>query len=544
MPQIDVADILVPRRDVTGTGDHNGVDRGAPQDSEVGYRGPAAAESVCLAREVALERTLPICKCDLDDFDVMDYVRQGTHLDARRFGLFPEDGRASCITVNGKSRVSVYGTWSKRADQWGKPTIIRSQMEMDMAFLRDRDERDYVNALELFVRDHTDGHARLPGVLPDCLLSPPYNRLPFLAWSRIWREAAKYEAKHRMHGCEAYFVGWYNCEFFMIPCEECSKLYVEVPSWWRKYKPCRGLLVPTSPLFSYLSSLFIDYSALTMDSYRAARADYCVMVLMVFLQWVHLTADFFKLSPVHPDPRMLVSAYKGVLYPLPDAVVRFALAAGIHDIVAKTRYSLVLAHAAIARSPKVDWSVEDCPSWYRYDYRNAAVCGVPPTRRRSRTYSGSRPRVRAGVKVVKLVDIQAKFDPREAMARERLAEAMAAPVDEVSSKAAPVEGAGRGSHTADSRYCRSNNGVDGLAQGRKGVCGDEPVEVDALAMSVDVLDTVSVDKAFVKDRSGVGRETEAPVTRTRSSQATGDIEVIETGKSVGVEKPAAADEAV
>lgn len=49
----------------------------------------------------------------------MDYVRQGAHLDSRPFGVFPVDGRTTHTTVDGKSRVTVYGAWSKHMGQYG-----------------------------------------------------------------------------------------------------------------------------------------------------------------------------------------------------------------------------------------------------------------------------------------------------------------------------------------------------------------------------------------------------------------------------------------
>lgn len=49
-------------------------------------------------------------------------------------------------------------------------------------------------------------------------------------------------------------------------------------------------------------------------------------------------------------PQMRESIYKGVLFPLRDAVVRLFLGVGVDNIVAKTNYSHVLAHTALLRS--------------------------------------------------------------------------------------------------------------------------------------------------------------------------------------------------
>lgn len=256
--------------------------------------------------------------------------------------------------MDGKSQVTVYSAWNKRMEQRGKPVVVRSQLGMDMFFLRDRDEWDHVKALEAFIRDRTDGQSRPEGVLSECLLSAPYDTVPFLTWSTIWRGAAKYEAKNCVRGGEAYFLGCHDREFYMNPREERVKLYAKVPSWWQKDEQCRALLVPTGPLFSYVSHLIINDSPLTGAFCCVDRANHCVMVIMVFLQWVHPIYAFIKMRPTDHEPRMLKNVYKGVLYPLPDAVLRFLLEAGVYNIVPKTRYSPVLAHAANLRALEVD----------------------------------------------------------------------------------------------------------------------------------------------------------------------------------------------
>lgn len=53
----------------------------------------------------------------------------------------------------------------------------------------------------------------------------------------------------------------------------------------QKYESCWDLLVPTSPLCLYVSSLFINNSELTKSSYCTARADHCAIVIMTFLQF-------------------------------------------------------------------------------------------------------------------------------------------------------------------------------------------------------------------------------------------------------------------
>lgn len=84
----------------------------------------------------------------------------------------------------------------------------------------------------------------------------------------------------------------------MIPREKQGKLYAKVPGWWCQREIFWGLLVPKSPMFPYVSNLFINDSPRTEDLYRDTRADNCVMFTMVFFQWVDTTDDFIEISPV------------------------------------------------------------------------------------------------------------------------------------------------------------------------------------------------------------------------------------------------------
>lgn len=84
--------------------------------------------------------------------------------------------------------------------------------------------------LETFIRDHMKGYKGRPGILSDYLLSASYDSVQFLTWSRICREAPKYEERNRSVVEEAYFLGWHNGKLFMIPREKRVKLYSKVPS--------------------------------------------------------------------------------------------------------------------------------------------------------------------------------------------------------------------------------------------------------------------------------------------------------------------------
>lgn len=113
------------------------------------------------------------------------------------------------------------------------------------------------------------------------------------------------------------------------------------------------------------------------------------------------------------DPRILKSGDKSVLYALSDAVVRFALAAGVYNIVAKVCYSPELAYAAINCVSVVAWLVQEFPWWYSYHCRTADLGEYPRTHRAARDFPVSKPRVWRGVKELKLTNIMARIDTRE-----------------------------------------------------------------------------------------------------------------------------------
>lgn len=67
---------------------------------------------------------------------------------------------------------------------------------------------------------------------------------------------------------------------------------------------------------------------------------------------------------------------------------------------------------AVLQSSEINWYQQDCPGWYGYDYLNADVRDMPATHRGDHKYPGSNSRVREGVKVVNLIDVQSKFEER------------------------------------------------------------------------------------------------------------------------------------
>lgn len=97
----------VPWREAVDTDDHSGVGVDVLRYDGVVYQDPAT-QWVRLACEVAPKRALSLGGCDWDNLDVTDYFSEDEHLSSRRFGMFLVADRSSRITVNAKSRVTVY----------------------------------------------------------------------------------------------------------------------------------------------------------------------------------------------------------------------------------------------------------------------------------------------------------------------------------------------------------------------------------------------------------------------------------------------------
>lgn len=86
-----------------------------------------------------------------------------------------------------------------------------------------------------------------------------------------------------------------------------------------------------------MSSLFIDYSPHEKALHRTAHADHSIVLIIESLQWVHPTNAFVKMSPVCLEQRLLEKVYKGVLHPLLDPVVHFALETRVYNLATETR---------------------------------------------------------------------------------------------------------------------------------------------------------------------------------------------------------------
>lgn len=111
--------------------------------------------------------------------------------------------------------------------------------------------------------------------------------------------------------------------------------------------------------------------------YRVAVVFHSVVVLMAFLKFVDSSDSFMKMNPVGLDLQICIDVYKGVLLLLPNSVVWFVSKATVRNIVSRTRFPHLLAHAAVLCSLESDCAQSDCPDWYHYqNYTADVVTGV------------------------------------------------------------------------------------------------------------------------------------------------------------------------
>lgn len=216
--------------------------------------------------------------------------------------------------------------------------------------------------LETFILDHIEGYKRPTSILSDCLLSAPYYSFSFLTWSGICHEAYKREARYRSGVVEVNLLGWRNCEFFMIPREECVKLYPKVPSLWREtnlvdactyrsvhyFRVCRVRLWTTHSIsricIVLLAAISFSWSLWYFRSGSIRR--------MCLYRWVPLVMT-------RECSRIYTEAY----------CIRYHTRYCALHLNPEFQISLPrpvfsrLGHAAILRASEVNSSVENCPGW-------------------------------------------------------------------------------------------------------------------------------------------------------------------------------------
>lgn len=98
-----------------------------------------------------------------------------------------------------------------------------------MSVLRDESEAVYVLNLTTFALDvEAGGHSE--NWLRFCMFSWPQHTLSFLEGLKVFRNATKFERRHRLESEGANSAGQDNRDYFPVPPEEWERPYVATPT--------------------------------------------------------------------------------------------------------------------------------------------------------------------------------------------------------------------------------------------------------------------------------------------------------------------------
>lgn len=106
------------------------------------------------------------------------------------------------------------------------------------------------------------------------LLENPFDEVPFLKYSKIWRTTMRFKLRHRMDMTARIFFSWHYQKFYLTLDRERRRLYVDILDWWRSYVPCLSLAALTSPMYSYFACEFVEGRETSSPSAR--KSLYCV----------------------------------------------------------------------------------------------------------------------------------------------------------------------------------------------------------------------------------------------------------------------------
>lgn len=159
-------------------------------------------------------------------------------------------------------------------------------------------------------------------------------------------------------------------EVFAVRPEIRSRFYVSVDAAsWSSLRTNRLLLVPTPPVFSYYSNLFLDgaYSRLVLN---IARSEFAVCTLMQFL-WVAASGltDTFAV-----DSRLRVG--QTYLIALDAPMIALIEGVGVKNIFLDSSFDMVTALRARSVMTSIDWAkVSSVPDacLLPYDFRSGTV---------------------------------------------------------------------------------------------------------------------------------------------------------------------------
>lgn len=198
-----------------------------------------------------------------------------------------------------------------------------------------------------------------------------------------------------------------------------------VSGWWLKYKPCRGLPAPTSPLFFYTSNDFLKTAgsgkALCRVSWQAVvwRILWCL-----FSGCVRRKRDISFWTPdmsrkcLTPCTKVFYSLCLMPWYLFEEEV-------GIGDIVAQAWFPPVLVYSAVLLSAQMNCTQPVCPGWCHYCCTSCGVGEVKANNRAEKNLLDSKRRAWSVVKVAYPINVNVLLEDKAKVREEKNAAVLA-----------------------------------------------------------------------------------------------------------------------
>lgn len=121
----------------------------------------------------------------------------------------------------------MHGVFNQQECSWGPLRELELKTAMDVINACDPGKQVYVQMLDTLYQEGQSGHPPVLGLVY-CCYSVPYDRMPFLGYSKLWWTTIKFEYKNHADAGAPFFLGLYNGKFYAVLKKERSRLYVDV----------------------------------------------------------------------------------------------------------------------------------------------------------------------------------------------------------------------------------------------------------------------------------------------------------------------------
>lgn len=146
-------------------------------------------------------------------------------------------------------------------------------------------------------------------------------------------------------------------------------LYALVPEWWSSYECRCELNVPSPAVLANFSHLIVAKTDPPVATWRIAVCKFSVFVLATFMACAR---DGFC-SRWAMDTRIRSRSASGVLFPLPNRVVRLVDDKDFMKLLEDLSLNLTHAFLPFRPSKEVDWFKSSYVGWFPYSFTKTTV---------------------------------------------------------------------------------------------------------------------------------------------------------------------------